>query len=344
MSRVLIDTSLKRTEIEGFAFPLGVNPVEPLSPVPGFVQQFEAADGAEPFLSGPEGDEWEEWPDRFMFDVLAPAPRLASLVRTLLPLLPTRVYPILDVLGSDDYREIDPYIAYDLVGLDRLIEGVRDFGPWLFEDGLVGFGAMSMDPFIYFFLDEHKILTIRVQLDLKDAIEKLMAAYDLTAVEEIRGPDAVSHEHRTVLLDPPDDRPEIFSIPEIIERLRSDWSLQFNVAGDTNVDDEGNALGITCWHCIVRCLPDETGPEVYAEVLLTADSLDRAEQLAIDAISEQPPSPDGWLEVEPIICDRTRPDRFAEALGSDPGPALAAPTVCLVRWPEADRETPAPTA
>jgi hypothetical protein len=102
MARVLIDSSLKRTEIEGFAFPLGVYPMEPLKPVAGFVQQFEAADGAEPFLTGPEADDWEEWPDRFMFDVLAPSPRLASLVRTFIPLLPTRVYPILDILGSDD--------------------------------------------------------------------------------------------------------------------------------------------------------------------------------------------------------------------------------------------------
>ncbi len=334
MPRVLLDTALTRTETEGFAFPLGVYPVEPLAPAPGFVQQFEPADGAEPFLTGPEADDWEEWPDRFMFDVLAPAPRLPSLIRTFLPLLPSRVYPILDVLGNDDYREIDPYIAYDLVGLDRLVEGVRDFGPWLFEDGLVGFGAMSMDPFVYFFLDEHKILTIRVELELKETVERLLGAYDLKAVEEIRGPDAVSHEHRTVLLEPPDDRPELFTVPEIIDRLRSDWALQFNVAGDTNLDDEGNELGITGWQCVLRCLPDERGPEIYAEVLLTAPSLDQAEQMAVDAIAAQLPSGDGWLEVDPVVCDRATPERFAAMIEGDPTPALAEPTVIRVRWPE----------
>jgi hypothetical protein len=310
-----------------------------MAPTPGFVQQFEAADGAEPFLTGPESEEWEEWPDRFMFDVLLPAPRLPSLVRTFMPLLPTRVYPILDILGNDDYREIDPYIAYDLVGLDHLIEGIRDFGPWLFEDGLVGFGAMSMDPFIYFFLDEHKILTIRVQLDLKDTVERLLAAYDLSPVDEIQGADAVSHEHRTVVLPPPDDRPEILSPTEIIERLRSSWALQLNVQGDTNVDDEGNEVGITGWQCIVRCLPDEKGPEAYCEVLLTAGSLDVAEQMAIEAIAERPPSDDGWLEVEPISCDRATPERFAQLLGSDAGTALEKAQVCAVRWAEGEEET-----
>lgn len=336
MSRVLLDTSLTRTTVGEFAFPLGVYPVEALTPSAGFVQQFEAADGAEPFLSGPESEEWEEWPDRFMFDVLVPAPRLPSLVRTFLPLLPTRVYPILDILGNDDYREIDPYIAYDLVGLDRLVEGIRDFGPWLFEDGLVGFGAMSIDPFVYFFLDEHKILTIRVQLDLKDTVERLLAAYDLTATDEIRGADGVSHEHRSVLLAPPDDRPDVLTAPEIIERLRSDWALQLNVQGDTNVDDEGNELGMTGWHCIVRCLADERGPEAYAEVLLTAPSLDDAEQMAIEAISAQPPSDEGWLEVEPVSCDRVTPEHFAQLLGSDPGEAMGSARVCLVRWAEAE--------
>lgn len=337
MARVLVDSSLDRTTVGDFAFPLGVYPVEPMTPAPGFAQQFEAADGAEPFLTGPESEEWEEWPDRFMFDVLLPAPRLPSLVRTLIPLLPARVYPILDILGNDDYREIDPYIAYDLVGLDHLVEGIRDFGPWLFEDGLVGFGAMSMEPFVYFFLDEHKILTVRVQLDLKDTIERLLAAYDLSAVDEIQGADAVSHEHRAVLLPPPEDRPEILSVSEIIERLRSRWALQLNVQGDTNVDDEGTALGITGWQCFVRCLPDEKGPEVYAEVLLTAPSLDAAEEMAIEAIAEHPPSDEGWLEVEPLSCDRATPEHFAQLLASDPGEAaFETARVCDVRWPEVE--------
>ncbi len=334
MPRVIIDPALTRTVVNDFTFPLGVYPVEPLEPAPGFIHEFEAADGAEPFIDSNNGsDEWEEWPDRFMFDALLTAPRVPAIIRNLILLLPTRIYPILDVLGNDDYREVDPYIAYDLVGLDRFINSIRDFGPWLYEDGLVGFGAMSIEPFVYFFLDEHQILTIRVQLDLKDTVEKILAAFDLKPVPEIRGPDAVSHEHRVILAPPPDDSPDVLTVPEILDRLRTDWALQLNIAGDTNLDDEGNELGITGWRCVVRCLADEKGPEVYAEIFLTADGLDRAEQLAIDAIADQPPSKEGWLEIEPVSCDRLTPNHLAEALAVKDEPPRDENKIILVRWP-----------
>ena len=333
MPRVLIDESLERTVTNGFAFPLGVYPVEPVEPAPGYVEQFEAADGAESFLSGQEFEDWEEWPDRFMFDVLISSERLPSLVRSLLSLLPLRVYPILDVLGHDAYREIDPYIAYDLVGLDRVIEGVRDFGPWFYEDGLVGFGAMSIDPFVYVFVDEHKIVTARVQLDLKETVEKLLRAHGLGVVEEVVGADAATHEHRGVL-SVPEDRPRFLAPDEIIERLRSHWMLQLNIAGDSNVDDDGRELGITAWRCVVRCVADPEESPYYAEALLTADSLDRAEALAVEGVAPAAPSPEGWTEVDPVHCDRIRPERLGEALGEDPASRLGSVGVCRVSWPD----------
>ena len=164
MPRVAIDRTIQRRETGPFAFPLGVYPVEPLAPVSGFVSEFEAADSGDTFgFQGEMADDWEEWPDRFMFDVAITATRLRSLARLLFTLLPGRVYPILDVIGTDAYREIDPFIAYELVGIERFYDAIRMYGDWLFEDGLVGFGAMSVDPFIYVFIDEHKLVTIRAQ-------------------------------------------------------------------------------------------------------------------------------------------------------------------------------------
>jgi hypothetical protein len=270
-----------------------------------------------------------------MFDALVDARRLPALVRTLTSLLPLRVYPILDVLGADEYREIDPYIAYDLVGLDRFLEGVRVFGTWLFEDGLVGFGAMSIEPFVYLFVDEHKIVTVRVQLDLKDQVEKILGAFDLKAVEEVKGADAVAHEHRTVLANP-EEVPEAITGEEIVERLRHDWAMQLNVAGDTNVDDDGRDLGVTGWRCLARCLVDEGEPERFAEVLLAADSLDNAEQLALGAVAPGDPEDPSWLEIDLIACDRVKPERFGELVGAEPGPILGSNGVVLVRWLDPD--------
>ncbi len=356
MPRIHIDPEVHRTEIDGFAFPLGVAPVEPLKPRAGYVVEFESADGVSPEegaddeaggeVEGPAddgdeadeaagagavaeplggemlrptpGEDWEEWPDRFMFDALVSSEKLPTLVRTLLSLLPGRVFPILDVMGHDDYREIDPYIAYDLVGMDRVFEGLRLFGSWLLEDGTVGFGAMSLDPFLYVFVDEHKAVTVRAQLDFKEKIERILAAFELEAVPEIRGADSVAHEHRNILL-PPEREPDALTSDDLLDRLRDMWMLQLNVDARSNVDDEGRALGITAWRCLMRCIPEGgEGPDAYAEVLLHADCLETAEKLASEAVGKPakrnaPP----WAEIEPLNCDRLSPEHLAVLLGQD---------------------------
>lgn len=355
MPRIHIDPDVQRTEIDGFAFPLGVAPVEPLKPRAGYVVEFESADGVSPEDAGdddPEGDgerledgpgegsdvgegsvaeppggqslrpspgeDWEEWPDRFMFDALVSSEKLPTLVRTLLSLLPGRVFPILDVMGHDDYREIDPYIAYDLVGTDRVFEGLRLFGTWLLDDGTVGFGAMSLDPFLYIFIDEHKAVTVRAQLDYKEKIERILAAFELEVVPEIRGADSVAHEHRNILV-PPEREPDALTSDDLLDRLRDMWMLQLNVDARSNVDDEGRPLGITAWRCLVRCIPEGgEGPDAYAEVLLHADCLETAEKLASEAVGK--PGKRGaqaWAEIEPLNCDRLSPEHLAALLGQD---------------------------
>src|SRR5215831_13484634 len=120
MPRCRVDTALERTAKDGFAFPLGVYPVEEMSPKPGYTVEFEPADGDE------EG-QWEEWPDRYVFDIVITAERLEPLVRSLVALLPGRIYPILDYLGLDAYREVDPYISHELVGLDKFTDALRRY-------------------------------------------------------------------------------------------------------------------------------------------------------------------------------------------------------------------------
>lgn len=315
--QLLIDTSLERTRLEGFDFPIGVYPVEDMDPRPGYVVEFEAADGTAGFGPGDVAEDWEEWPDRFMYDILVPATRLPALCRALFTLLPSRLFPILDVLGNDAYREVDPYIAYDPVGIERFYDALREFEPWLYEDGLVGFGAMSLEPFIYLFIDEHKVVTARVELEQKDRFERLLAAFDLEMTEEIRGADSAAHEHRGILLHPSEvsEGPPPLTLEEIVEQLRDAWLLQLNVDGATNVDDEGRPLGVTGWRCVVRCLQeDEETPPAYAEVLLAADCLDTAEQLAIDAAGNAHEGSAEWLEVDPVTSDRVTPETFTRLL------------------------------
>lgn len=367
MPRIVVDSSLQRVVQDGFSFPIGVFPVEPMKPRQGYVVEFEPADGgggadaegedeqtldapdeeAEggvvepgpargPGSTGSPGDDWEEWPDRFMYDVLISAERLPALCRILFSILPSRVYPILDVMGHDDYREIDPYIAYDLVGMEKFYDALRSFGDWLYDDGMVGFGAMSVEPFFYVFVDEHKAVTIRAQLDLKEKVERILGAFGLEPVPDILGADSAAHEHRTILVSP-EVEPDALSPDDILDRLREIWLLQLNIDAQANLDEEGKPLGITGWRCLLRCTSEkEEDSEAYAEVLLTADCLETAERLATESAGE-PKSGGAWASVEPLNCDRLTPERLAEAVGKPAAKLLAVNQVHAVRWLEDDK-------
>lgn len=330
MRRIELDNAIERKESDGFAFPLGVYPTEPVRARPGYVVEFEAADGSNA-VSNAEGD-WEEWPDRFMYDCLLTASRVRSLVTLLASFLPSRVYPILDVLGNDAYREIDPYIAYDLVGFDRFCEGIAMFGDWLYEDGMVGFGAMSLEPFLYIFVDEHKIITVRCELAVKEKIEKALTAFDLTEVEHLSGVDSVEHEHRGVLhLDEKSE--DLLAPEEIVGILRDMWRLQLNIDAETNVDDDGKDLGITGWYCLARCTRETDEQTKFAELLLTAGSLAEAEQLASDALAPEVGDAETWVDVELVRADRVTGPEYAELSGvSGADELLRSARVDALRW------------
>lgn len=356
MARCRVDRSIERKEINGFAFPLGVYPVEAMTPREGYACWFEPADDDAASVTGDDDEEnaeWEEWPDRYVFDIAITASRLEALTRALLAALPGRVYPIVDFLGHDAYREVDPYVSYDLIGQERIIDALRRYRGFFFEDGLVGFGAMSEEPFMYVFVDEHKIITVRVETSLKERIESILGAFDLEEVPEIAGADSVTHEHRGVL-EAPDDRPDLRNAEEIIEELIDEWGLVLNIDASTNVDAEGRDLGITPWRCVVRFDPatpddetvEETGqsapavagaaatdadtpepaadePEppadrIYCEVLLTASNLSTADELAIEA-AKGLLSKDQIERYEPMVlaADRMLEEEFR--------PLLAAP-------------------
>jgi hypothetical protein len=309
MAQCVVDNSITRMVTDGFSFPLGVYPVEDMKPLQGYSVDFEPADGDDD-----EGD-WEEWPDRYVFDIVISADRVEALCRSLFALLSHRVFPILDILGHDAFREIDPYIAYELVGLDRFTDAVRRYRGFLFEDGLVGFGALSEGHFFYVFVDEHKIVTLRAQTDLKEKVEKILAAFDLEAMTQPAGADAAAHEHRTVILAP-QDRPELMTPDEIVDRLKEEWRLTLNIDAESNTDDEGEELGITCWRCLVLCTGPEPDPGRYAEILLTAGSLRAAEDLAVEgADSLLPSGREEWSEQAVILSDRVTPADFAELTG-----------------------------
>jgi hypothetical protein len=319
-SRCAVDPSIQRVEVNGFKFPLGVYPVEAMEPRAGYRLEFEPADGDGGGDGFDEGAFAEEWPDRYVFDIVISADRVEALFRQLVPLLPGRVYPILDFIGHDAYREIDPYIARALVGTDWLLDAVRACRPFFFEDGMCGFGALSDDPFMHLFVDEHKIITVRCEAGMRERFERVLAAFDLQEIEEPAGADAAAHEHRNVLWTP-EDRPDLLSAEEIIEDLRDAWQLDLNIDATTNVDDQGRGLGITPWRCVVRS--EGRSRTRYSEVVLTADCLMDAEDLAFEAtlglLASEADGEEGGEE-EPVVitADRLTGTQLRELLNGDP--------------------------
>ncbi len=147
-------------------------------------------------------------------------------------------------------------------------------------------------------------------------------------IEDPAGADAAAHEHRNVLWTP-DDRPDLLSAEEIIEDLRDAWQLDLNIDPTRNVDDTGQDLGLTPWRCVVR---DEAGKRTrYAEVLLKADCLLHAEELAYDATiglmaSAKRRRSEAGMEPEVIAADRLTPGQLEEAI-AELGTDGRAPTV-----------------
>lgn len=274
------DLTIDRIENGKVKFALGVYPIEPVTARSGYKVLFEAAD------SDDGSGEWEEWPDRYVWDIVVSADRIRALCTSLFMLMPNRMFPILDVLGHDAFREIDPYVAYELVALDTFLDSVRRYQDFFFEDGLCGFGAMSEEPFFYVFVDEHKIVTVRAEPPMRERIERLLAAFDLSEIEEPAGADAVAHEHRGVLVAP-DDRPDLLTADEVVEHLRDEWRLTLNVDPESNLDQNGNEIGFCPWRCLVRTSPSLDVPWTYADVLLRADCMAQAEDLAIEEVTRE---------------------------------------------------------
>jgi len=326
MPRCRVDTSISRQTAEGFDFPLGVYPVERMSPREGYTVAFEQADAAMPEGGDAEGADLPEWPDRYVFDIVVKSSRVEAISRQLFALLPGRVFPILDLLGNDAYREIDPYIAYDLVGIERFLECAKRFRPFFYEDGMVGFGAMSEEPFFYVFVDEHKIITVRAPVESKDRVDALLAAFDLKPVEHLAGADSALHEHRNVL-ESPGDRPDLLTAEEIVEELIDSWGLELNIDPSGNFDSEGIELGITPWRCITRMMDDQSDMR-YRESLVTASTLSIARELATDdalsaegeeTLSAKPlaeSADESSIDAFVLAAERLKADEFAQLVDS----------------------------
>ncbi len=307
------DPNLSRVSAaNGFQFPLGCVPAEPLEPREGYHVEFESSQ--------------EEWPDCYMFDAVVSAEKLEPLVRDLLRLAPASVVPILDVRGDDAYREMDPYLGLEEIDKEDFLAMLRPARAFLLDDGHCGFGALSEEPLFYLYVDDHKMVTVRVSLADAAEVEELLQAHGIPSEAEPLGVDSVEHDHLDTLWTD-DNRSDLLDFYGVLDLLRYEWNLELNIDPETNVDDDGRRLGMTAWRVLLLLEQAATGPRWrgvasapasgdgsrYAEVLLAADSLGAVDEMVSEVARQLP----GYRLLELVTADRIRPDELAEALGEE---------------------------
>ena len=304
MREYKIRNDLERAVIDGFALPLGIQPINLPSPNQGYTLEFH---------EGEDGD-----PDTFSFHIVTSHDRMLGLVREALGLLPEQVTPIMEVGSRDAYRSVDVFMGREEISFEAFLEIWEGFEPVIMEDASIGVGANAEEPFVEVFLDSWKGLLVHVAADNKETVERMLRRHSLHEVEET-WPDSLDE-----VLSPPSHVRDVLAIEddqspdldEVLLQVRECWGLELDVDPDTNVDDAGRELGSTLWHSIAVCLDlnsDESSDHPsggYITFWITAKNTAEVEQLARERLQKE----NRWLLQSFYTLDRVAFDERPEAL------------------------------
>jgi hypothetical protein len=266
MRQLRIRSDLDRAVMNGFAFPLGIEPGAVKAPRTGYTVTYNTAE--------------DEEPDTYSFQAVISHDRIAELCARCFRLLPDEIFAIVEIGSRDAYRTVDVFIGSASTPRDAFEVSWRDFSPFLLEDGTVAAGANSEEPFVEVFLDQRKTLVIHVPLDMRDDVEAIMAEFGLEEVAET-WPEDPTVEGAVPKIRPVLDLTEGgLDIDEVLLELRHRWHLQLNLDPDTNLDEAGRNLGVTLWNAEVIVYRTESEERhAFMTLWLTARSLNEAEAM-----------------------------------------------------------------
>lgn len=295
-------TDLQRSEIEGYKFPLGIEPVSLPAPKQGYTLEYTPGEDPDP--------------DTYAFHVVVSHDRLRPLILDAFELLPEEVVPIVEIGSRDAYRALDVYIAQEPLPIEHFLRVWNRFEKLLLEDGSLGAGANAEEPFIEIFLDTWKGLMINVPIGMRREVERLLARHGLREVLETwphdleRSQDAPS-KLREVLVTVDSESPDL---DEILLQLREEWGLELDVDPEVNVDDNGRRLGMVLWHAVVLAsLDGRRAKGAYLTFWVTAANLAEVERLINDYVLEHMTQwqVEGFFSVDRVAFDE-RPDELSE--------------------------------
>lgn len=295
---------LQRHSLSGFQLPLGLEPTEAIAPRQGYTVDFV------------EGD--EDVPDTYRYAIACSFEKIAPLLRDLFELLPDEVYPLVEASSKDAYRAVDIFGARETTLFDDFLETWAEYEQVILEDGAIGAGAQSDEPYMEVFVDSWKVVAVQVLEEQRDDVERILARHDIELVEHTWPPEVAERPDppltvREILVVEDEDSPDI---DEILFQLREAWGLELEVDPEDNVDDAGRRLGRTLWHAIaVVRSPDEEEPPRAAYVLswATAASLGELQRMIQARLENQDEWVfDGqWYALDRVAYDE-RPDALAD--------------------------------
>jgi hypothetical protein len=135
----------------------------------------------------------EETP-RYQYTLAVSADRAAQVFERLCGLLPDEVRAVLEVPGPDDSaREICEVWMSGEVSAGQILEAFRKHALLFIHDGMVGFGAVSVDGLRELFMDEHKLIYYYAP-DMEEA-DAMLADIGLRPLKVVRHFSELGHVH-----------------------------------------------------------------------------------------------------------------------------------------------------
>ena len=268
----LIDPTLKRLAINGFAFPLGWNPSDGQRPFEGYTIA-----RLDPDL---------DLPDTHQFQIAVSHERLKALLARLMEFLPDPVYPILEIISTDAYRQLDTLMSPEPMTKQEFLATWNEFEPLLLDDCALAAGAMSESPYVEIFVEANKFIIMNIASEGSATLEAELQAQGLHEVPShwIDDDDCMD-EFRSVLLE----RDDLMTLDEVIVYLQRQWKLELNVDPEGNPDESGRDLGVTLWHVVVLAVRRDQPPPAdgaWIDVWLSAASLGQVEELVADVFDQ----------------------------------------------------------
>lgn len=295
---------IPRCDADGFMLPLGVYASGLPRPTEGYTLEYNA-------LEQEEGDSYS-------FHVVSSHEHVRAVLHAALTLLPSEVYPVVEVGSRDAYRSIDVFSATGPLNKRDFLEIWAEFEEFLLEDATIGAGASSDEPPMEVFMDAWKGISIHVPVQSRETVETMLIGMGLREVPETWPSDierevVQSSQVRDVLELTDDQSPDL---DELLLQMRESWGLALDVDRDANIDEGGRQLGYTLWHAIIVVEPEDGRDDhgAYVSIWSTAISIKQVEEMVADTLAGMPE----WSFQSIYSIDRVAFDERPDELGDLP--------------------------